>query len=346
MMRRLLVVLLVVMVGVRVFAQQQSQLLYDLTETFTVQDLGFTFNYPQGWLFTVGDGGIYFAPDEKSLALAADGDLSTMPSTVYFSITGLPLSLITEEQDPALDDVVASLVTLAQIQEVERIEFGVLGRRAVLVVTTAPVLSYTTIWRQDDIITALSFVAPDEQTLLAHGYTLGYMLGTIQGVNAQPLPNRYDWQDVGLSIAYPEGWQVYPERYAIAQFEEDAAGIVNPSYQPKGYVIGMLFLTLSVTPEEAAAFDYRIVADNVFSLFQDAASYTYEELRSQETRAFGMHVAFKDGRQTFVAGFVDAEMPALRLFTLGMPSEKDVEPIRDTWYAMVQNVRILTAKAR
>ena len=341
MMRHLTATLLLLMISVSALAQSQ-ELLYELNSVFTINDLGTRFNYPRGWSFTQTESGLYFAPDEASLTLAADGDIDTMPDTVYFTVSALPLSLINQlGRIETLDDAVNAMVREAQIEEVRRIEVGVSGRRALVIVTRAPVLSYTTFWLQGEALVVASLVAPDVPTLDAHGFTWGSLLASFRGVNAQPLETRYDWEDVGLSVAYPEAWQVYPRQYAIAEYQEDANGLADPNYQPRGYVLGFMLLELTMAPEQVRALDYREVADELVSLFEGAVSHTYEDLHGAEERALGLRITLSGGRQVLVAGFIDARQPAIRLVTLGMPSEDDLEPILDTWYGIVSAVRLL-----
>lgn len=346
MIRRFAVVLLVVLGGIQTFAQGAT-ILYNLSGRFTVNDLGFTFAYPVDWVFRATETGIYLAPTEADLDILTDGDPATNPSNVYITVAALPTSVLLEDPTTATISEVADAVRDAvQLNDLLRIEFGVMGRHAITSINTSPFPSYVTLWRQDETLVLMSMVFPDEATLGTHGATWGTIVGGSIGVTAAPLPERYEWEQLNLSMSHPSEWTVFPESYAIAEFEEDALGIADATYVPKSYVVGMLRLNLNLDAEAIAETTRRQFAEEMVTLFtSEIDTYVYEELHGANAPAFGLKITFVDGRQTFVAGFVNTLAPSLDLLTLGAPNAEAAEAILDTWYMMVQSAQVIELPA-
>ena len=73
-MKKLLVgcLLIALVSGVVVAQDEPRELLFDPDTQFTVQDLGFTFLYPESWVYDTSDG-LQFAENDADLAAEMDG---------------------------------------------------------------------------------------------------------------------------------------------------------------------------------------------------------------------------------------------------------------------------------
>src|SRR5690349_20827760 len=116
-MRRLFalaLLMLLVIVPTAAFAQDATpeatdQAIWNLSQKFTVTDLGFQFNYPEGWV-TDSSAGIKLAENQDDLNTLLDTDDTTNPKGYAIFLSGASVTTLGLKADAKLDDVVHALV--------------------------------------------------------------------------------------------------------------------------------------------------------------------------------------------------------------------------------------------
>src|SRR5690242_10450395 len=158
-MRRLFVLaflMVLAIVPAAAFAQDATpeatdQAIWNLSQKFTVTDLGFQFNYPEGWV-TDSSAGIKLAENQDDLNTLLDTDDTTNPKGYAIFLSGASVTTLGLKADAKLDDVVHALVTSTGITETEsRVDEPIMARRSVTTIGTLPNgRGYiATVWLQD-----------------------------------------------------------------------------------------------------------------------------------------------------------------------------------------------------
>ncbi|MBC7872224.1 MAG: hypothetical protein H7Y09_15375 [Chitinophagaceae bacterium] len=236
----LLIVLLMPVMGT-IYAQE-NEALFDLTETFTVADLGFEFNYPSGWVTDSSDG-IYIAENEDDLAAGIDGDDTTQPEGYSITVNGIEIDALGLEE-PTLDNVVEFIVTQSGITVTETLDLPVMSRRGVLIigVNTDGRAGLATVWLQNGYVVSFAMGTSEESVSGDLGYTYGLIVGGMHPVDALELAEEpEELTDYGFSINYPADWFVISDEagsraYELeSDFDNDAA-----SSTPEGLALGVL----------------------------------------------------------------------------------------------------------
>lgn len=217
--RTLVLILMICFLAVAVplvTVAQNSEAVWDLSAMFTVQDLGFEFNYPAGWFYDTSNG-ITFAESKADLRAAIDDDDSTRPDGTVFNLGAIPLSDLEPRlgKNPTLEDMADLVVELREITEKEdRIEIPVMARRTLSVFGEDSSRSgrIATLWQQGDYAVAAILNAPNYKTAVKTAYSWGQMLGSMIPSGALELSaNTISLTSVNAEIGYPDGWYVNPD---------------------------------------------------------------------------------------------------------------------------------------
>ena len=71
-------------------AAQESEAGWDLTQDLKFTDLGLDIKYPTDWVYeTTEKSGVYVGENKDDIALAADGDPATFPTTPTFNVVAI-----------------------------------------------------------------------------------------------------------------------------------------------------------------------------------------------------------------------------------------------------------------
>ncbi len=195
MMKRILVLILIVgllvAVSPLVTVAQNTDAVWDLTEKFTVQDLGIEFNYPTGWFYDTSNG-ITFAESKADLRAAVDDDDKTQPDGTVFNFIAFPLTDVKQRvgKNAKLEDMADLVVELREITEKEdRVEIPVMARRTISAFgeDTNRLGHIATMWQQNDFLVVLNMLAPNYKTAVKSAYSWGQLLGSMVPTGALEL---------------------------------------------------------------------------------------------------------------------------------------------------------------
>lgn len=222
MARRLLILTLVVClltVSVVTGAQDYEEV-WDLTDTFTVEDLGFEFKYPAGWFYDTSNG-ITLAESKADLRAAIDDDDNTQPEGTVFNLGAILINDLEGQlgKNPTLEDMADLVVELRQITEKEaRIEIPVMARRTLSVFGEDNLRAgrIATLWQQGDYAVAAIMNAPNYKTAVNTAYSWGQMLGSMTPTGALELSaNTVSLTRVNAEMNYPHGWYPNPDNLSV-----------------------------------------------------------------------------------------------------------------------------------
>jgi len=338
MYRLLLIVMLLATAASPIAFAQSEAPLYELSNVFTVTDLGIQFDYPQDWVFGTNNG-IFIAPTKADLNPLLDQDTTTNPNSVYIAMQAFPLADLGFDASMTLDEMVDAFLPLAGVTELNRIELGVLARRSITVVGEDDFsYAYGTFWVQGSDFVIFRLSAPDSATLVELGFTWGVILGSMYPLDAIELTEPYEMFEMGFSMYYPQGWTRYDEEYTLLEFASDQAYIQDQSAKRRGHILafmrfslGELGLKPNATPLDAA--------NAVAAIFPGTQSVTLQERELLALPAFGVEVLMVDGRKTQVAGFL--QNGNVELLLLGSPDAISAEAFAPTWTAMLLSMQTL-----
>ncbi len=239
-MRRilLLTLMLLLVFPAAAFAQDGGQALWDLTEESTVENLGFQFNYPAGWVLGTNDAtpGFRIAENQADLDAVLDSDPETNTKGFSISLIGLALKDLGMDATTPLEDVVTALTTAAGITEQDRTELPVATRRSIVIfgVNSLDRPGIASIWlqkdaKENDVVVLFSIGGSEASSDLA--YSWGQILGSVTPIGALPFGDTPLVSPNGdFTMSYPDGWFVSSDQPgAIAEAEADLTGGDTPT---------------------------------------------------------------------------------------------------------------------
>lgn len=340
--RRLLFVALAVCLiipALPVSAQEGArQPLWDLTRTFTVEDLGFTFNYPDGWVYDTSDG-ITFAENAEDLAKAIDDDdIGTQPAGYTIRLIAAPVAAFGLEGAP-LDDVVDFILPQAGITVDERFDLGVMGRRTVTITGVNEVgrAGIASLWLQDGYVVIFSLGTPESTLASDVSYTWGVIVGGALPLNTlDPAADLIVSEDLGFDMLYPDGWyfRLARNEVLIYELEEDFNTQTN---QPAGTAVDIIDL---------AADDIGLTLDNtideVLNFLAGVLRIT-ESVPGNEYMVLGRVVTSlngvtEDGRSVTVGAAIAEDRSFVHVYAFSAPDEEAWQTFHPTWLAMLQYI--------
>jgi hypothetical protein len=341
-MRRMiwLVMLALLALPMAAFAQEQETA-WELRANnhVNITDLGFRFYYPLGWTLDTSRG-IAMVEDEADLEALIDNTGDTNPEGLAIRIIGLPLDQAPEGAD-TLDELVDILLELTELNETERVEVPVMGRRSISVFgnsATSTRAGLLTAWMLPDYVVLAGLSAPDLDTLFDLAYTWGMTIGSIEPLNALELGDEPLTAEIaGFTVQYPDGWLLNedisePGAQAIFENEADFENLSTP----EGYVLAVLetpLADLGLEGEEALeryaalvkqsqGFDDTVTAREFVILDQPALTYKGQ---NAQTDYWGL-ITVTVVNDTAVALIMVA------------PTEDLIDTIEPTWTAILQSI--------
>jgi hypothetical protein len=198
-------------------AQNSPGPVWDLTNTFTVTDLGFQFFYPTDWVYDTS-GGITLAETKADIQANNDTSDSTVAKGAVVTINAIKASDLEAQvgSNPTLEDIADWLVKTGDVTETEaRVEIPVMARRTLSVIGTSKKDGrggFATIWRQGDYVVLATMSAKDMTELIRDAYSWGQILGGMTPTDALPLSDKPITIDVGsFEVKLPQKWYPQPD---------------------------------------------------------------------------------------------------------------------------------------
>lgn len=339
--RRLLLLVMVACLmipAVLVSAQEDArQPLWDLSATFTVEDLGFTFNYPAGWVYDTSDG-IAFAENAEDLAKSIDDDDTTQAAGYTMQLVAAPVTAFDLEGAP-LDDVVDFVLPQAGITVDERFDLGVMGRRTVTVTGVNEVgrAGIASLWLQDGFIVVFSLGTPEPTLASDVSYTWGVIVGGALPLNTlTPAADLIVSEDLGFDMLYPDGWyfQLRPSEVLIYELEED---FNTQPQQPAGVAVDIIDLAaadIGLTPENTIDEVLNYLA-GVLRMTEPVPGNEYMVLGRAVTSLNGVT---EDGRSVTVGAAIAEDHSIVHVYAFSAPDEEAWQTFHPTWLAMLQYI--------
>lgn len=345
-MRRLFLLLslmLLLIVPVAVNAQDDApEPIFDLNNTFTVEDLQLEFFYPEGWLFDTSDG-IRLASNEADLAAFVDDDPDTLPDGFTINLTAVPEEAIGVE-DPTLDLAAEAIAILAEITVSESVEVPVMTRRAISLIGTTPDgrSGIVTMWRQDGLIVLFSLGVGEGGVTEEIAYTWGVILGSMQSLPlaGYELTETLDVTQFGVTVDYPTGWSVVEDPIGVFFYElESDVDVAQTGENAEGYAVIFQFgraSELGLTAETFAYEQLPELAASVLGELQDSRVIEHVVLDVPGIVLTGGI----DDQVGNVGLFVDIETDRVLLVAWSAPDAQAAVDFSSTALAMLQSLRL------
>lgn len=317
-----------------------NTLLFDLSETFTVQDLQFQFPYPAGWVYDVSDG-IVIAENDADLAAEVDDDDTTKAEGYTIKLTAVPLAALSME-DATLDEAVDFLVGAAGIDVTETVEVPVMTRRSITVIGVDPdgEAGVASIWLQGGYVVLFTMGTPGEAVTGDEGYSWGNIIGATVAIPMEgyELTEVQELPDFGVAVNYPTGWTVVTTDTGVRFYEteEDAANDSSGA-APANYAVAFLFARVSDMglPEDTTYDDLPDIAQSIFAP---------DEVLSIDEHVIldipGVLVIGSSAAQATAAGlFLDMESDRALVVGVSAPDPQALADFESTGIAMLQSLR-------
>jgi len=339
-MRRLCLVMLFALVALPVMAQDQTPV-WDLSADnyLDVQDLGFRFYYPLGWVWGSGDNGIAIAETQADVDAQLDDDSETRPKGKIITILGVPLAALPEEVlAGGLDTVTDFVVESGDIAETERFELPVMARRSIWVTgeNSSGRFGVGTFWLQNGYLILTSLGAPDEPTISESIFTWGFTIGSIEPLAAEDLGDGALVSDVSqFTMNYPDSWTADTDLLVFELLEEMSSDVTSL----KG-------IFLSVADQPLADLDFEAdatledVSTSLAGAFGLDETATHEEFVFLDQPAIVSWGEIDDGSGgkrglILTSSVVDGNAV---VFVLLAPTVERAAEFMPTWVAMMQSV--------
>jgi len=331
----LIVVLLLPVMGT--IHAQENEALFELTDTFTVADLGFEFNYPSGWV-TDSSTGIYIAENDDDLAAGIDGDDTTQPEGYSITVNGIEIDALGLEE-PTLDDIVDFIVTQSGITVSETLDLPVMSRRGILIIGVNPDgrAGLATVWLQNGYIVSFSMGTAEESVSRDLGYTYGLMVGSIKPIDALDLAEApEELTDYGFSITYPADWLVVSDESGSRAYEleSDFANDAETA-TPEGLALGILTGNLEEMDMPA-----ETTADDLAAAFLAGSDDITElgEFLILETLGKGFSGTQPSGGFFAAVIAVDEESGLFTAFIVSAPDAETYAAFENTFLTVLKSV--------
>ncbi|MBL8164199.1 MAG: hypothetical protein JNJ61_19590 [Anaerolineae bacterium] len=336
------ILLLVLLVALPAAAQTDSRARWDLSNTFTVTNFGFQFNYPANWIYAIDEGQIYFAEEQSTLdtAIAKAADTTTPP---FFNMSAIPLSALRENlgEDVTIDQIADFAAVQGEITETEpRVDIPVMARRSVSLIGTnsSGRAGFGTLWTQDEYLFLFSLSAPDMPMLIDLAFSWGQVLGSARPVEPLELSDTVI-QMTDFAVNIPVGWFPRPDaQNFVFELESDidsekaAQGYLIIGYEEELEGIGLT--------AEATSAEYATANETYYALLEGVQR---EEILVAGFPGVLLRGTDASGQWGLFANFViDGKGVVV---TIIAPDEEKIDAIKPTWVWMLQNA-VASAQAK
>lgn len=346
-MRRFLILVLVLSVfTISATAQDEDDFepIFDLTETFTVEDLGFEFFYPAGWVFDTSDG-IALAETQADLDALITNDPAVTAEGYTIQLTGFPVDAFGLE-NPTLDALAEEFVTLAGVTIDEVVELPVMARRSISIIGRTEETGrggIITMWLEDGFVVLFSFGVPDGTADGNEGFTWGQLLGSMTPITDVEVTETLELPDFGVALEHPAEWTVITDSSGarIYELESDAANDASPD-SPEGLAIGLIFGTLEDVGVDASATTDEIVEFLNFAFGFETLEVTVSEyVILGDIPGVGVAGETAEGINFQVILFIDETTERVLLYALSLPSMEALEEFENASLQVLSSMRLL-----
>jgi hypothetical protein len=324
-----------------VAVQAQSKLLFPVSTSYDLDDLGLTMLIPDDW--AVDDATLAFAESEDDLAAMLDGDSSTSVEGFAFQVYSSPVAQMDFEEGATLDEMMDDLVDNVGLEVQERLEFGIATYRALFLVGEVdgdP--GIITAWIQDGTFVMFVFDIPSEIGMTSDvGYTWGYIVGTISHKMDRTLPESLPIT-IGsndLTLYYPEDWVAGDDDrgYFAAEFQGDVEGVLSTiGTASEGSIVYFdVFDMGDQSGMSPQIFMENLVAGGSIEEPKDASFINEHLLFSQNYPALSYQTSFVDADFPVFVLMANIEGQAL-LFVAQSPSQADFTTFYPIFLNMLQ----------
>jgi hypothetical protein len=192
--------------------------------TYEAATLGFTFNYPDGWLVDNSDA-VTLLASRSDLPAATDGDPGTSASNLFISLDALMLADLGVTSGVRMDDVQQLVVQALGFQIQQQVETPVMARRAITLMgmDANGDFGLVTFWVQDEQLVLFIMSAPQPDILPALLAPWQRILETVTPMGALPLTQPVYSDFMALNFMAPEGWTVFngADRFGLFELSSD-----------------------------------------------------------------------------------------------------------------------------
>lgn len=345
MMKRLFsiaVLLLALVIPAVSFAQDNtSGAVWDLTQTFTVTDLGFNFLYPADWVYDTSNG-ITLAKSQDDIDLYNDNDNSTQPNTEVITINALKAADLEAQagKNPTLEDIADLAVKIGDIKETEaRVEIPVMSRRTLSVIGTSNTTGrsgFATIWRQGEFVVLATITAPSMKDLIHVSYSWGQILGSMTPTDALPLSTTpTEVTNGNFEISLPQKWYPSPDNPQLIFESKD--DMKKNAYTGEFMAVVVQSLKDAGLTSKSTLDDAVKANINSFGLQEPI---TREEFIILDKPAITIRGADSSGQWAMITqALVDNQLVT---GVVSAPSEDQLNQLEPTWLAVLKSITPLT----
>ncbi len=332
--------LLALPLGLSAQDDDENELIFELSETFTVSDLQFEFPYPAGWVFDTSNG-ISLAQNEADLAVLIDDDDTTTPEGYTIELAGAPLEALGLE-DPTLDNVVEFLVQAQSISVDETVEVPILTRRSITVIGVNDVgrAGLATIWLQNGFVVVLSMGTPLDFIDGDTGFTWGNVIGGAASlpIEGYEITENYPLPAYGVEVAHPTGWFAVESEDGVTFYElESDAELDGTDAIPEGYAFALVFTTV-----DDLGLGEEVTYENLFDIapliFPEAEVLSLDEHVVLDVPGVAA-VGQTEDQATVGAIFLNEVSGTVLLFGVNAPDVESLQTIQSTAIAFLQTLR-------
>ncbi|MEQ8672344.1 MAG: hypothetical protein RLP44_15680 [Aggregatilineales bacterium] len=344
-MRRsiLLLLLALFIFPLAVSAQDDNVLLFDLSETYTDEELSLEFPYPADWVFDDSTETLYMAENEADLAAELDDDETTNAEGYTITLGTIPVAAL-QLENPTLDEAVDIIVAAVGLNITETVEVPIMTRRSIVVIGVDEdgEAGLASMWLQNGLVVVFSMGTPEDEVSGDTGFSFGNIIGAMLSLPAEgfELTEVQELPDFGVAINYPTGWIAVTTETGVRFYEteEDAANDASGA-APVNYAVAFLFTNVSEMglPEGFAYSDFPDLAQ---TLFEPTEIFSIDEHVILDIPGI-LLVGASELQATAAGIFLDGENDRALVVGVSAPDPQALTDFQSTGIAMFQSLRLM-----
>ena len=220
--------------------------------TYEHTGLGFSFNYPDGWLVDAANT-VTLLASQSDLPAATDDDPVTRPRNLFISLDAVSLADLGAPEGLRMDDAQQRVIQALGIQVLQQFETPVMARRAITMMSVDANGNHglVTFWIQNEqlVIFILSAPAPDIVPALLPPWQS--ILNTVRPLGALPLTQNVYSDFTMLNFPVPQDWTIFngTDRFGLFELSNDrdlyisgmdgffTGPVISALYQPADQLI-------------------------------------------------------------------------------------------------------------
>jgi hypothetical protein len=339
-MRRMItLVLLVLLLPVMAVSAQNSDLKFDLNpETFlNVNDLGFRFFYPEGWIFD-NTQGITLVEREADVEPLTDSDDSTNAEGLFMRVLGIPAEGIENFESLTLETAAEDLLRQLGGTATEPFQpVSVLARPGLVVVGTSDDgrAGILTVWKQTHYLVIATLSAPDMDTIIDLAFSWGVVLARVEPIDALPLgKDVLTAPEAGFTIPFPDGWTVNPDNPSmVVELESD---ITSSESEGVAVLLGEQTLEDTGLDDDATVEDFAAMAQQGLQMDEPVETSQVSILGQTGIMMKGQDTAGSEDWALLISTIVNEQAVILIAFA---PTREMLAAFEPTLIAMLEAVQ-------